>query len=282
MIPRTRRRGGAESNLVDGRYYGLGPLTNIREVANLEHKKQVRLEQPAVTPLREKAVKIEELLRDVAKELEQLPKPQMFFAGTVHYGSGNFSGTDGGKPRVIHVLSRGDVRKPKAEVGPGALPLFLLCRHGSISRRRWTKGAAFGLARWISDPRNPLTWRSIVNRVWQYHFGRGLVDTPNDFGRMGQKPTHPELLDWLAAEFRDHGQSLKQLHRLIVTSAVYRQSCADRAEAAEDRCPEQVPLANESQTTRSRGAAGRRARRRRNARPHHGRPGISGFHHRKA
>ena len=62
----------------------------------------------------------------------------------------------------------------------------------------------------------------IVNRVWQYHFGRGLVDTPNDFGRMGQLPTHPELLDWLAAEFRDD-QSLKKLHRLIVTSATYRQ-----------------------------------------------------------
>ena len=80
------------------------------------------------------------------------------------------------------------------------------------------------LARWLTDPRNPLTWRSIVNRVWQYHFGRGIVATPNDFGRMGQLPTHPELLDWLAAEFRDGGQSLKTLHRLIVTSATYRQA----------------------------------------------------------
>ena len=78
-----------------------------------------------------------------------------------------------------------------------------------------------------------LTWRSIVNRVWHYHFGAGLVDTPNDFGRLGAQPSHPELLDWLAVWFRDeaHG-SLKQLHRLIVTSAVYRQSSAERAEAA--------------------------------------------------
>ena len=75
------------------------------------------------------------------------------------------------------------------------------------------------LARWLTDPANPLTWRSIVNRVWQHHFGRGLVDTPNDFGRMGSAPTHPELLDWLAVEFRDSGGSLKDLHRLIVTSA---------------------------------------------------------------
>jgi hypothetical protein len=74
------------------------------------------------------------------------------------------------------------------------------------------------------SPDHPLTWRSIVNRVWQYHFGRGLVDSPNDFGRMGKEPTHPELLDWLAAGFRDHGGSFKRLHRLLVTSSVYRQS----------------------------------------------------------
>ncbi|MEM9660375.1 MAG: DUF1553 domain-containing protein, partial [Planctomycetota bacterium] len=80
------------------------------------------------------------------------------------------------------------------------------------------------LAEWIVDRRNPLTWRSIVNRVWHYHFGRGICDTPNDFGLMGSRPTHPQLLDWLAVEFRDDGQSLKELHRLIVTSAVYRQS----------------------------------------------------------
>jgi hypothetical protein len=87
------------------------------------------------------------------------------------------------------------------------------------------------LAQWLSDLRNPLTWRSIVNRVWQYHFGRGLVDTPNDFGRNGGRPSHPELLDWLAAEFRDGGGSLKALHRLIVTSATYRQASQGNAQA---------------------------------------------------
>jgi hypothetical protein len=88
------------------------------------------------------------------------------------------------------------------------------------------------LARWVVNPHNPLTWRSIVNRVWQDHFGLGIVDTPNDFGHMGSLPTHPELLDWLAIEFRDGGQSLKRLHRLIVTSSTYRQSSAIRPEAA--------------------------------------------------
>jgi len=89
------------------------------------------------------------------------------------------------------------------------------------------------LAKWLSDPRNPLTYRSIVNRLWQHHFGHGIVDTPNDFGRMGSMPTHPELLDWLAARFLAEGGSLKRMVRLIVTSAVYRQSTRYDRHAAE-------------------------------------------------
>src|SRR5262249_50057483 len=128
----------------------------------------------------------------------------------------------------IFVLRRGDVEQAGEPVGPGALtcvpgldPRFVLPDPNDEGGRR---GA---LAAWIADPRNPLTWRSIVNRVWHYPFGRGLVETPNAFARNGSKPTHPELLDWLAVQFRDSGQSLKALHRLIVTSAVYRQSSRD-------------------------------------------------------
>jgi hypothetical protein len=128
-------------------------------------------------------------------------------------------------PRPIHVLHRGDVEKKRTLVGPGALslvpglrPEFALARPEDEGSRR------LALADWITDPKNVLTWRSIVNRVWQYHFGRGIVDTPNDFGKNGALPTHPELLDWLAVEFRDGGQSLKKLHGLIVLSNAYRQS----------------------------------------------------------
>ncbi len=88
------------------------------------------------------------------------------------------------------------------------------------------------LAEWLVDRDNQFVWRSIVNRVWQYHFGEGIVATPNDFGRMGALPTHPELLDWLAVEFRDGGQSLKKLHRMIVTSNTYQQSSAHHAKKA--------------------------------------------------
>jgi len=87
------------------------------------------------------------------------------------------------------------------------------------------------LAKWMTAHDNVLTWRSIVNRVWHYHFGAGIVDTPNDFGRLGSQPSHPELLDWLAVWFRDDAQgSLKKLHRLIVTSTAYRQSSNDRTD----------------------------------------------------
>lgn len=174
-------------------------------------------------------------LAQVRAALAQLPKPQVAFVGAVHHGNGTFLGTgpNDGKPRPIHLLARGDVRKPGVEVSPGTLSAisslparFDLPSDAPESSRR------AALAKWITDPHNPLTWRSIVNRVWQYHFGRAIVDTPNDFGRMGALPSHPELLDWLALEFRDGKQSLKDLHRLIVTSAAYRQSSTSSNERA--------------------------------------------------
>jgi hypothetical protein len=95
------------------------------------------------------------------------------------------------------------------------------------------------LARWLTRPDNPLTPRVMVNRLWQYHFGRGLVATSSDFGRLGERPSHPELLDWLAAEFVARGWSLKTMHRLIMTSATYRQTALRPAtEVARVKDPE--------------------------------------------
>ena len=134
------------------------------------------------------------------------------------------------KPSALRRLHRGDVTQPREEVGPGALtqvgPPLSIARDASERDRR------LALARWIVDPRNPLTARVIVNRLWQHHFGTGIVDTPSDFGRNGGKPTHPEMLDALAAELVAHKWSLKSIHRLILNSAAYRQSSAPRPEAA--------------------------------------------------
>jgi mono/diheme cytochrome c family protein len=170
-------------------------------------------------------------LATVKTELGKLPPQSTAYVAAIYSGAGSFSGTGakGGKPRPIHVLNRGSVQKPGKEVGPGTLN----CLPGLPSRFELPPNHVEGerraaLAQWLTRVDNPLTWRSIVNRVWQYHFGRGLVETPNDFGRMGGLPTHPELVDWLAAEFRDGGQSFKALHKLIVTSATYRQESGAR------------------------------------------------------
>ncbi len=189
---------------------------------------RARLIDAAMKP--EKRDELAAILPELAKlnqELTGFPAPEVVYAGTVHYGNGNFAGTgaSGGQPRPIHVLARGQVANPGRAVEPGSLSLlsfqparFALPNDAPEGARR------AALAQWLTNHQNPLTWRSIINRVWQYHFGAGLVTTPNDFGLNGAPPTHPELLDWLAAEFRASGGSLKKLHRLIVTSATYRQT----------------------------------------------------------
>ena len=166
--------------------------------------------------------------RDELRKMPPLPTPSKVYAGAVHTGSGAFKGTgaDGGKPRSIHILKRGDINQPANEVGPSSITALSSLFHVNYAQHGDNEGARrAALAKWITDESNALTWRSIVNRVWQYHFGRGLVETPNDFGRMGGKPSHPELLDALAVWFRDeaHG-SFKALHKLIVMSETYRQS----------------------------------------------------------
>jgi hypothetical protein len=165
--------------------------------------------------------------KQVEEKLAALPKPQLVYAGASDFIP------DGGlvparTPRPIHVLRRGDINKPGAEAFPGALAAVTSIPNAFAVEDPGDEGSRrAALANWITDPKNPLTWRSIVNRVWHYHFGRGIFDTPNDLGKMGGPPSHPELLDWLANWFIAHGGSLKQLHRLIVTSATYQQSSRD-------------------------------------------------------
>jgi mono/diheme cytochrome c family protein len=175
----------------------------------------------------EKLATAQTQLLDTQAALDQLPSQSKVYAGTIHHGSGAFQGTGGnkGRPRIISVLARGDVRKPTSVATPGTFALDALPNRFDVPEGADESLRRIALANWIASKDNPLTWRSIVNRVWQYHFGTGIVDSANDFGRMGGLPSHPELLDWLAITFRDEMQgSIKQLHRLIVTSATYRQS----------------------------------------------------------
>ncbi len=215
-------------NLVDGYYFGVNAAPKAQaRIERLNAERKSLLESTLSDELKAKIAANRAAAQAVTNALGALPPQGKVYAGTVHHGKGSFAGTGagGGTPRAIHVLHRGNVLAPREEAGPGTIPVIadadwrfqLPPSHAESDRR-------VALARWLVERDNPLTWRSIVNRVWQYHFGRGIVDSPNDFGRMGKQPSHPELLDWLAVEFRDGGQSLKKLHKLILTSSVYRQS----------------------------------------------------------
>jgi hypothetical protein len=133
-------------------------------------------------------------------------------------------------PHPVHLLHRGDPEQPKEELAPrspAAFARFLPPASPAADAPEQARREA--LAAWLTSPANPLPARVMANRIWQWHFGTGLVDTPNDFGRNGSRPSHPELLDWLADEFVRRGWSLRHLHRLIVLSATYRQAGAASA-----------------------------------------------------
>ena len=134
-----------------------------------------------------------------------------------------------GEIPVVHILPGGSLATPADEVAPGVLSA-MFGSNDRLAPSDWNtvpaaaEGRRLALARWIASRENTLTSRAVVNRVWQQHFGAGLVATPNNFGKMGARPSHPELLDWLATWFMDNGWSLKKLHKLVLTSDAWRQS----------------------------------------------------------
>ncbi|MFN9977630.1 MAG: DUF1553 domain-containing protein, partial [Phycisphaerae bacterium] len=163
-------------------------------------------------------------LKQLQEKVSLLSRPHMSYVGMRE------------QPEPARRLERGQVTSPAEIVTPGALSVianpngdFGLPSDSPEADRR------IQLARWLADPNNPLPARVMVNRIWLYHFGRGIVDTPSDFGFNGARPTHPELLDWLAAEFvhGPHPWSIHHLHRLILTSAAYQQSADLNPKAAE-------------------------------------------------
>ena len=137
----------------------------------------------------------------------------------------------------IHMLARGDYRNKGPKVG--MRPLGILLPEGQPELPLDTAKPRLHLANWLIDPANPLPSRVMVNRIWGYHFGRGIVSTPNDFGRMGTRPSHPELLDWLANQYIAGGWKMKPLHRMILLSSAYRQaSVSPNEKLAAEKDPE--------------------------------------------
>lgn len=158
---------------------------------------------------RAEVAKLTQQITQLQKEIERLKKPRLVYGGVFH------------EPHPTHLLNRGDPEQPLKLVSPGIPAIFgnqsLAADSSDADRRKL-------LADWITDPAHPLTARVIVNRIWQQHFGTGLVETPSDFGLNGALPSHPELLDWLAMEFINHNWSIKHLQRLILSSNTWQQS----------------------------------------------------------
>ncbi|QDT35635.1 PSD1 and planctomycete cytochrome C domain-containing protein [Thalassoglobus polymorphus] len=158
-------------------------------------------------------------LRGYANELKKLEQryrtlttPKKVYAGVFR------------KPDETHLLLRGDPEQPQEKIDPATPAIFSKNEERSLSSDSPDSQRRYELAQWMASAENPLTARVMVNRLWQYHFGTGLVSTPSDFGLNGSPPSHPELLDWLAQEFVTHNWSIKHIHRLILTSRTWQQS----------------------------------------------------------
>jgi hypothetical protein len=192
-----------------GQWHTVADATD-RQKFDPKNKKLAKPTLKGLTPAENKRARplFEEKSR-TEKQIAQAVNQQKVFAGTFR------------TPDDIHLLNRGDPEQPKESVTPAVLSALgnvtLPKESAEQDRRR-------ALADWIASAQNPLTARVMVNRIWQGHFGTGFVQTPSDFGRMGMKPTHPELLDYLAAEFIRSGWSVKHMHRLILLSETYGQS----------------------------------------------------------
>ena len=217
-------------------------LRTERDALLKEAREKIAAAQKAATS--EKAVpkicddqlkkKSEELHKGKLADLEKRIKERES-AARVHLPAAEAVFEDSKNPPKTLLLKGGELSRP----GPEIVPHFIeaMCAPGAaipvIVPGKQSSGRRTALAHWLSSPENPLTARVMMNRLWQHHFGRGIVATPSDFGRHGQQPTHRELLDWLACRFVADGWSVKKMHRLIMTSDAYQRSSISISAAAE-------------------------------------------------
>jgi hypothetical protein len=208
------------------------PLSNAAEQAAWRSKvepleKEIKQVNEALKPFADKmdgesVMKRDELTRQLTALKARIPAPLPVIHTVLNSPE---------KRSPIHLLARGEYEKKGAMVG--MRPLGVLLPEGAPELPVETGRPRSELAKWIVAPDNPLTARVMVNRIWLHHFGRGIVATPNDFGRMGSRPSHPELLDWLANQYVAGGMRMKPIHRLILNSNAWRQASSLPADPAE-------------------------------------------------
>lgn len=225
-------------NLNDGIFHQeLSQAVAQRELWKLQRQRKQLVAQAHDTHAATRQAEIQQRSSELASELEKFPAGEAVYAAATQFSAaGQFQAT-GGVPRTIRLLHRGDIGSPGDEMLPDG-PLLWSNATESFSnlQPQDEQAARAAFATYLSSPANPLVWRTIANRLWQWTFGQPLAGTPNDFGRMGMLPSHPELLDFLAARMRDDPQqSMKSIIRLLVTSQAYRRSTeTDDVDAAID------------------------------------------------
>ncbi|MDP7273867.1 MAG: DUF1549 and DUF1553 domain-containing protein [Planctomycetaceae bacterium] len=199
----------------------------VQEATKTYRQFEARTKGKPLTP--EQSARKQTLLTAVAESVLKLPEraagqAAVDYVGLMHIPTASVLGRQ--HPaliRPVHLLERGELNKPLQRISP-ALPASLAQATGTPAALPQPFGSRAQFALWLTRPDHPLTARVMVNRIWQWHFGRGIVETPNDLGKMGQLPSHPGLLDWLATGFVADGWKVKNLHRLIMNSATYRQT----------------------------------------------------------
>jgi hypothetical protein len=190
---------------------------------NEEHEKEMKALRDQMKELKGPAL---EKMQAKLAEMKDNPPPPLPAIFSV--------ADDPSKATPIYTLARGDANNKGQQVGPR--PLGILLPEDVPELPKDATKPRLQLANWVVDSENPLTARVIVNRIWEYHFGQGIVGTPNDFGRMGLRPTHPELLDFLANQFVDTGWHFKSMHRMILMSSTYQQdSTGPEEKTAEEK-----------------------------------------------
>lgn len=197
----------------DARAQTLAPL-NTRKASLIKERDTLAGQSLPPEKLAAEQKRLQVEIQKVDQAIKAVPQPHRVWIGSRNNTKGPF-----------HIFFGGDPQKKGPAVNPASLsilnkvaPSYQLDANGQEAERRMK------LAEWLTDSRNPLPPRVLANRIWQHHFGTGIVDTPNDFGFMGGKPSHPELLDFLAAALLENGWKLKPMHRLVMTSRAYRQS----------------------------------------------------------
>ena len=206
---------------LDGEQWSTVASSEDRLPLNEGHKRQRFLRSERTDHEQQQLQSLRTEVGNVEKQIDEFAKPPTWWVGQFSEAQGPF-----------HVFLGGSPQKPGEPVAPASLSSlenvaspYRLAEGTPESQRR------LALAKWIVSPDNPLTPRVLANRIWHYHFGQGIVNTPSDFGVMGGRPTHPELLDWLAGRIPVHGWRLKELHRTIMLSQTYRQASTYNAEA---------------------------------------------------